>query len=204
MVYLYNLLGKAKCTLIYGAGGVGKTTLALEAALVNSMKNKTAIYAFSGPYSFINRALEICRALGEDKMPATLTLAKTDSFKSLMDLTELILLKPPSIVVVDTVTYAYRTAISMGMRPMEAGRMLSQILGLLTSAKLENGLLLVADAQTKPDGIEHAVGESPLNYWCDEVVCIKRSPNGERVATINNDKEVKFSISSTGTEEALA
>ncbi|MFP3219737.1 MAG: hypothetical protein RXR41_01060 [Candidatus Marsarchaeota archaeon] len=204
MKRLYELLGYPRCALIYGAGGVGKTTVALEAALGAASTGKAVIYGFSSTSSSLNRAVEIANSMGWGKIPDKLNFAKVDSFKSLFELATIAFGGGPDLLVIDTITYAYRVALSSGKRAMETGRLLTEVVALLAAGNPKRTTILLADVQTRPTGEERPVAESSLKYWCDEVMHLTRSPAGDRSAEIETMEKfrskVSFRVGEWGTE----
>ncbi|MGC8600944.1 MAG: AAA family ATPase [Thermoprotei archaeon] len=199
MTRLIDLIPEGKCTLIYGTGGTGKTTVALEAALNKALGGKTVVYAFSGPYSFISRGTEIARNMRAGDIPNNLVFVKAETLEDLRKVAALFLSKPPNYFVVDTATHGYRTLISTGKRAMEAGRSLTEIIGLMLASKPSEGALMIADAQMKPVGEERPSAEGPLKFWCDACIHLVKLPDGTRKA-LENNREITFKIGSGGTE----
>ncbi len=199
MARLIDVIPMNGCTLIYGTGGTGKTTIGLEASVAKAISGKTVVYTFSAPYSFISRGIEIARGFGENEIPKNVIFIKAETLDELREVAMLFLSKPPDYFVVDTVTSGYRASISLGKRGMETGRVLTEIIGLMISSSPSDGAILIADAQTKPTGEERPSAEASLKFWCDNRVHVMKLPDGTRKATLS-DKEVYFKITSTGTE----
>jgi len=199
MVRLIDVIPPGGCTLIYGTGGTGKTTLGLEASVAKAISGKTVVYAFSGSYSFISRGTEIARGFGVSEIPKNIIFIKAETLDELREVAMLLLFKPPDYFVVDTATSGYRASISLGKKGMEAGRALTEIIGLMMSSNPSDGAMLIADAQTKPTGEERPSAEASLKFWCDSRVHVMKLPDGTRKAMLNN-REISFRITGTGTQ----
>lgn len=199
MARLIDVIPVGGCTLIYGTGGTGKTTLGLEASVAKAMNGKTVVYAFSGPYSFISRGAEIARGFGVNEIPRSIIFIKAETLGELREVAMLFLSKSPDYFVIDTATFGYRASISLGKRGMEAGRTLTEIIGLMIASSPSDGAMLIADAQTKPTGEERPSAEASLKFWCDHCIHMIKLSNGTRKAALS-DREIPFRITSTGTE----
>ena len=186
-----------ECTLIYGAGASGKSTIAMESAILAASEGHSVLYAFSGPASFLARFEEL--STNSPEHLNRINFAKFESLLEMLEIPLLLLASRADLLVVDSATSAYRAAIADGKKPRSAGRALAQVISLCRAADPSLGILLTAEVQTKPDGSERPVAEATLDYWCTRKIHLVRQADGRRIAILDGEP-LEFRIGKDGTD----
>ncbi|MEM3096547.1 MAG: AAA family ATPase [Nitrososphaerota archaeon] len=172
--------------LLYGAAGVGKTTLAMTAAAKTVARGRKVVWVDCGGRLYLGRLHQILGLAGADlgwvyiSSPQTFG-EQSDAILRVADL----LPSKTGLVVVDDFTYLHRLALSGDVSAdLHTYETLAFQAALLKELSLERGIptLLVGHVHEIPEqGISAPVASRIVTFWADAVVRVDYEAGVRRV-----------------------
>lgn len=197
-------------TTVYGGAGVGKTNLALLAAVSVAQQGKKVIFIDTEGGFSVTRLKQVVK--DHKKVLERILFLKPTNFGEqckVFDKLKSLVNQKIGLIVVDTISMLYRLERKLGEDSHEFNHELSRQVACLTeiSRKKNIPIFLTNQVYTGFDtGKMHMVGGDILKYSSKVLIEVQALNNGVRKATLKKhrsisvDKEVFFRIVETGLE----
>jgi RecA/RadA recombinase len=167
-------LGSGAVYFIYGAGGVGKTTLAVCAAARVMKKGRPVVWVDCGGRLYLPRLHQLLEAAGADPDMMYISLPKTfqEQSEAILKLADR-LPTNTGLVVVDDFTYLHRLALSGDVsQDLHIYEMLAFQAALIKEVSAERNLpaILIGHVHEIPQlGVKAPVASRIVTFWADVV-----------------------------------
>jgi DNA repair protein RadA/Sms len=166
--------------LIYGGRGSGRTTLAFQIIINNTLKGRKSLLIFTGE----NASLMRLKIMARDKwseISEKILVINIKSFKEqddLIDNLELFVFEDLNLIVFDSITSFYRLELKgRENENIMLNKQLNRELALLKYNSMKKGLytILTSDITIRPgEKFPIPVASQILTYWCDKIIRIDR------------------------------
>jgi RecA/RadA recombinase len=174
-------LGEGDVLQIFGPGGVGKTTLALQFSINTARQRKRVIYVNSAGKFPILRLKQLTTT-DFDTVSPLISIVSPRSFKeqtNMVSQLDSLLTSNTKLLVFDTIVSHYRKEYGTNTDNVLLNRKLSQQLGMIVSAARSSRISVIIINQARGD-IEDRnhflpVAESVTSYWSTYTLQINRA-----------------------------
>ncbi|MCC6012797.1 MAG: hypothetical protein LM593_00245 [Candidatus Verstraetearchaeota archaeon] len=196
--------------LIYGVRGSGRTTLAFQIIINNTLQGRKSLLIFTGGSASLMRL----KILAKDKwseISENILVVNINDFKEqddLIDNLELILPENLNLIVFDSITSFYRLALKgKENEDIALNKQLNRELAILKYTSIKRGLyvVLTSDITIRPGEITPIpIASQILTYWCDKIIRLDRlQENIRRVVLIKPQLDISclVRISENGIED---
>lgn len=183
-----NTLSHGKIGLIWGEGGVGKSTLALQAALNEASEpSNLVLYLNTHQYPIFQRATRLLRNFpmaDANRIKVMTESAFHQLRKTAIELEYVTYIagkagSKVTLIIIDSITSLYTLAIGKKESAVKRNQELNEIFGVLKNLAKQRDISVLVTAEEKFRDIENIIERKPaggriMNYWVDFSLKIER------------------------------